>query len=368
MAYDPTVVKDFLRAIGTTNASPRAAKALFEAGIVESGLQNLNHGDRDSLGPLQQRPSQGWANARDPYKGALDFLSQAMQLDKSGKYGTAGALAAAVQRPAAQFRGRYQGQSSAAQQLLGGSAATQAAGTGSATSGTTLDYGDQGSAVALLTALQGQQQRVPTSSIPLQAPSFAAGPKLPNGAGTIPTSGGPAPRPDISNLLAVAAAAAGSGGGVTQGQGSNGAQTGSNGLTDPISAAAGISPHAKPGDPVVSSRQSEGGLHQTDGLPGYPAHDYFAPAGTHAVAPVSGKVVKLSGHDPAQGPTNGPHGPLGWSVYIQGSDGKTYFLTHLGSRTNVKVGQTVKQGQIIGTVANYDKYGTPSHIHEGVHG
>jgi murein DD-endopeptidase MepM/ murein hydrolase activator NlpD len=139
--------------------------------------------------------------------------------------------------------------------------------------------------------------------------------------------------------------------------------------TPPSSAPGGarISPHARPGDPVVSSKQSEGGLHETSGLPGYPAHDLFAPAGTHAVAPVSGTVIRLSGHDPAQGPTQGPHGPLGYSVYIKGDDGKTYFLTHMGSR-NVKPGQKVRQGQIIGTVANYDKYGTPSHIHEGVSG
>jgi murein DD-endopeptidase MepM/ murein hydrolase activator NlpD len=124
--------------------------------------------------------------------------------------------------------------------------------------------------------------------------------------------------------------------------------------------------HARPGTPVAHLT-SEGGAHQTDGLPGYPAHDYFAPSGSAAVAPVTGKVIRLSGHDPAQGPTQGPHGPLGWSVYIQGSDGRTYFMTHMGSR-NVKVGQTVRQGQQIGTVADYAKYGTPSHIHLGVNG
>jgi murein DD-endopeptidase MepM/ murein hydrolase activator NlpD len=37
----------------------------------------------------------------------------------------------------------------------------------------------------------------------------------------------------------------------------------------------------------------------------------------------------------------------------------------MGSR-NVRVGQTVKAGQPIGTVADYAKYGTPSHIHMGV--
>lgn len=118
------------------------------------------------------------------------------------------------------------------------------------------------------------------------------------------------------------------------------------------------------GDPVIGG-SSVGGEHETMGLPGYPARDYFAKAGSTAVAPVSGKVIKLSGHDPRNGPTQGPHGPLGWSVYIQGTDGKTYFLTHMGSRT-VRVGEKVTAGAKIGTVANYDKYGTPSHIHMGV--
>jgi len=115
----------------------------------------------------------------------------------------------------------------------------------------------------------------------------------------------------------------------------------------------------------VAHMTSEGGQHPTAGLAGYPARDYFAKPGTAAVAPVNGTVVRLSGHDPAQGPTQGPHGPLGYSVYIKGDDGHMYFLTHMGKR-NVKPGQRVRSGQKIGTVANYDKYGTPSHIHMGV--
>ncbi|WP_051791585.1 C40 family peptidase [Amycolatopsis jejuensis] len=34
-------------------------------GLVESGLRNLDHGDRDSLGVFQQRPSQGWGSPAD---------------------------------------------------------------------------------------------------------------------------------------------------------------------------------------------------------------------------------------------------------------------------------------------------------------
>lgn len=122
------------------------------------------------------------------------------------------------------------------------------------------------------------------------------------------------------------------------------------------------------GDPIPTNYLSSvGGEHPTEGLPGYPARDYFAKAGSPVVAPVGGTVVRLSGHDPKQGPTEGPHGPFGWSVYIKGSDGRTYYLTHLGSRS-VKAGDKVAAGAQIGTVGNYAKYGTPSHVHQGVNG
>lgn len=38
----------------------RAAVLAIATGMVESGLRNLDYGDRDSLGVFQQRPSQGW--------------------------------------------------------------------------------------------------------------------------------------------------------------------------------------------------------------------------------------------------------------------------------------------------------------------
>jgi hypothetical protein len=45
--------------------------------LQESALENLDHGDRDSLGLFQQRPSQGWGTAqqvRDPRFAALAFF------------------------------------------------------------------------------------------------------------------------------------------------------------------------------------------------------------------------------------------------------------------------------------------------------
>jgi len=120
-----------------------------------------------------------------------------------------------------------------------------------------------------------------------------------------------------------------------------------------------------PGSPVPGQRAMSGFGHGTSGLGGFSGQDYFAPSGSPCVAPIDGRVMKLSGSDPKLGATQGAGGPLGWSVYIQGG-GKTYYLTHMGSRS-VKVGQTVKQGQKIGTVANYHSFGRADHIHCGVY-
>ncbi len=41
---------------------PRAVTIAFATALQESGLRNLDHGDRDSVGLFQQRPSQGWGS------------------------------------------------------------------------------------------------------------------------------------------------------------------------------------------------------------------------------------------------------------------------------------------------------------------
>ncbi|MPZ83972.1 MAG: NlpC/P60 family protein [Actinophytocola sp.] len=48
---------------------PRAWQVAIQAGMTESGLRSLDHGDRDSLGIFQMRPSMGWgtpAQVTDP--------------------------------------------------------------------------------------------------------------------------------------------------------------------------------------------------------------------------------------------------------------------------------------------------------------
>lgn len=124
-------------------------------------------------------------------------------------------------------------------------------------------------------------------------------------------------------------------------------------------------PDTFPGSPIPGTRRLTLD-HPTAGLAGFPARDYFAPAGSPCVAPVDGKVSRLSGHDPAGGPVDGLHGPFGWSLYVAGDDGHTYFLTHLGRR-DISVGERVRQGEQIGTVGDYARWGGSDHIHQGVH-
>ncbi len=57
----------------------RAVVIALATAQQESGLRNLDHGDRDSLGLFQQRPSQGWgteAQVTDPLYAAGIFFDR----------------------------------------------------------------------------------------------------------------------------------------------------------------------------------------------------------------------------------------------------------------------------------------------------
>jgi hypothetical protein len=174
------------------HASARPTKALIAAGLVESNLRNLGHGDRDSVGVLQQRPSQGWGHAADPAGAADDFLDRAINLNATGKYKTAGQLAQAVQRSA--YPERYDQRGSDAQriiQALGGQPATRSVGTGSTpiakAAGVTADAPDSDTAggVAALLAATTQQRQYQT---PVNAPQAPDDPNLKLAASQIPTT------------------------------------------------------------------------------------------------------------------------------------------------------------------------------------
>ncbi|MFG3283110.1 hypothetical protein [Streptomyces sp. NPDC048111] len=66
-----------ITAVGITQGMPeRAVTIALATALQESGLRNLDHGDRDSLGLFQQRPSMGWGTAAqimDPVYAAGKF-------------------------------------------------------------------------------------------------------------------------------------------------------------------------------------------------------------------------------------------------------------------------------------------------------
>ncbi len=106
-----------------------------------------------------------------------------------------------------------------------------------------------------------------------------------------------------------------------------------------------------------------GPLHPTEGLPGNWAVDFMAAGGTPVLASFDGRVTRFSGHDPASGVIGGDI--FGWSIYLEAKDGRTAFITHLGSRS-CTVGQTVRCGHMIGTVGHWPHDPGRSHTHEGI--
>jgi hypothetical protein len=120
------------RAAKRVGATRREALALMMAGFVESGFEHdkysrVGSGDRDSVGFLQQRPSQGWGPAGEsPERDAQQFLAHARALTKKGFKGSAGELAQAVQRSA--FPDRYDQARGRATAALGGAVGGTSAG------------------------------------------------------------------------------------------------------------------------------------------------------------------------------------------------------------------------------------------------
>ena len=106
-APDPGVARTICAVLDRYGAPPKVRLAAFEAAIVESGVHNLNYGDRDSLGVYQQRWTQGWgtpAQILDPEYAATQFITRAIRAN-GGQ--SAGQLAQDVQISA--YPDRYDG-------------------------------------------------------------------------------------------------------------------------------------------------------------------------------------------------------------------------------------------------------------------
>lgn len=78
----------------------RAASIAMATVYQETGIRNLDHGDRDSVGLFQQRPSQGWGTVEqimDPYYSTGRFYDALVKVDDWEK-GDITTVAQAVQR------------------------------------------------------------------------------------------------------------------------------------------------------------------------------------------------------------------------------------------------------------------------------
>lgn len=115
---DDNVLIKVEQALNAKKASAKVRLATYETAWVESHANNLNCGDRDSLGVFQQRPSQGWGTAeqiRDVTYATNKFLEQAIPKAASNPSWSAGRIAQAVQRSA--FPDRYDEAESKAREL-----------------------------------------------------------------------------------------------------------------------------------------------------------------------------------------------------------------------------------------------------------
>jgi FG-GAP-like repeat len=99
--HDPNVIRVVYQVGLERHVSDKVMLAAFEAGWVESHMNNLPCGDKDSLGVFQQRPSQGWGTPEQIMNvtyATTQFLIQAQANEPRFPHYTAGQLAQSVQR------------------------------------------------------------------------------------------------------------------------------------------------------------------------------------------------------------------------------------------------------------------------------
>jgi len=79
LATDQAGIAATIAGVAARHGLPRRAVTIaFAAALQESQLENLDYGDRDSVGVFQQRPSQGWgttAEIEDPVYATTKFFA-----------------------------------------------------------------------------------------------------------------------------------------------------------------------------------------------------------------------------------------------------------------------------------------------------
>ena len=201
MAYDQAIIAAIRREaarVSDPNKRNRYLRAALQTGIVESGLRNLNYGDADSKGWRQERASL-YKNPTNISASVRRFFQEAAQHDRGQP---SWELAADVQRPAAQYRGRYKDVAGEAVKLLGGGDGGGGGGGGGGKTTTTTSDPTAVVAQALLPQTLPERPQVQVTAP--RAPEFAA--KLatataPGGAALAPPSAPIQPRPTVGAAL-----------------------------------------------------------------------------------------------------------------------------------------------------------------------
>jgi hypothetical protein len=207
---DPRILRQILREsqrIGDPHERRVFQRAAVQTGLVESGGRNLPGGTGDSAGWRQERASL-YPNPTNVSASVRRFRQEFQRIYRPGlkSYDAA----ARIQRPAAQYLGRYHDVAGQAASLLRGRQGTQGGG-GGAGGGSPAIPGSPGTPGAqnvpvgsvdptALLALLGQR-RAPAQSAGLAPPAFSARPQLPQGAQVPASGGGPAPPLDVNAVL-----------------------------------------------------------------------------------------------------------------------------------------------------------------------
>jgi hypothetical protein len=86
---DQAAIAATIAGVAVRKDLPRAALTIaFATALQESDMENLDYGDRDSLGVFQQRPSQGWgspAEIENPIYSATKFFDALVQVPRYTK-------------------------------------------------------------------------------------------------------------------------------------------------------------------------------------------------------------------------------------------------------------------------------------------
>ncbi|WP_405098092.1 FG-GAP repeat domain-containing protein [Micromonospora sp. NBC_01412] len=132
--HDPAVTLIVYRVARAHNANDKVLLSAFEAGWVESHMNNLPCGDKSSLGVFQQRWDYGWGTPEqimDPVYASTQYVTRAIVCDRNNPGFTAGQVAQCVQRSG--FPDRYDQVAAKARSLLNEATRTHAIAGGSST-------------------------------------------------------------------------------------------------------------------------------------------------------------------------------------------------------------------------------------------